>query len=70
MKHSLEDSNSQLSGWSPEQSSLVALARETAWRSRLDRVTYAGDPDHKKGVQATVHHHPGTTPPGALPGVK
>ena len=48
MKHSLEDSNSQLSGWSPEQSSLVALARETAWRSRLDRVTYAGDPDRAR----------------------
>gem|GEM_PF-1096971 len=48
----------------------MALARETAWRSRLDRVTYAGDPDHKKGVQATVHHHPSTTLPGALLGVK
>jgi len=62
----------------------LALARALAVRKHLEAqlakrghigsspiwVTYAGDPDHKKGVQATVHHHPGTTLPGALPGVK
>jgi len=62
----------------------LALARASAVRAHLEAqlakrghtesspiwVTYAGDPAHKKDTHVTVHWHPNTTLPGALPGVK
>ena len=62
----------------------LALARARAVRKHLEGhlakrghtesspiwVAYAGNPDHKKDVQVTIHHHPDTTLPGALPSVK
>ena len=62
----------------------LALARARAVRAHLEAqlakrghtesspiwVTYAGDPAHKKDTHVTVHWHPNTTLPGALPGVK
>jgi len=62
----------------------LALARARAVRAHLEAqlakrghtesspiwVTYAGDPDHKKNTHVTVHWHPDTSLPGALPGVK
>ena len=60
----------------------LALARARAVRAHLEAqlakrghsesspiwVTYAGDPDHKKDAHVTIHWHPDTTLPGALPG--
>jgi hypothetical protein len=62
----------------------LALARARAVRAHLEAqlakrghtesspiwVTYAGNPEHKKDVHVTVHWHPDTTLPGALPGAK
>ena len=62
----------------------LALARARAVRKHLEAhlakrghtepspiwVTYAGDPDHKKDTHVTVHWHPNTALPGALPGAK
>jgi hypothetical protein len=62
----------------------LALARASAVRAHLEAqlakrghtesspiwVTYAGNPDHKKDVYVTVHWHPDTNLPGALPGAK
>lgn len=62
----------------------LALARARAVRAHLEAqlakrghtesspiwVTYAGDPAHKKNTHVTVHWHPDTALPGALPGAK
>jgi len=62
----------------------LALSRARAVRAHLEAqlakrghtesspiwVTYAGNPAHKKNTQVTVHWHPDTNLPGALPGAK
>ena len=44
------------------------LARRGHTESSPIWVAYAGDPDHKKDTHVTIHWHPDTTLPGALPG--